>query len=131
MLMEELMTACRGSRRTAPRPPGRGGGPRGREGVRLRLRAGPDASVEASRVDAGCRGRAAPSASEAAGGGAAPGGRPVEGPGPRCHGRAGYPAQPRPVRRALCRRLDGAGVRRVVLYALRHTMATLVLRETK
>jgi len=27
--------------------------------------------------------------------------------------------------------LDGAGVRRVVLYALRHTMATLVLRETK
>jgi integrase len=43
----------------------------------------------------------------------------------------GYPHNHDRVRRAFYRALDAAGVRQVVLYALRHTMATLVLHETK
>ena len=35
------------------------------------------------------------------------------------------------MRRAFYKALDAAGVRQVVLYALRHSMATLVLHETK
>jgi len=43
----------------------------------------------------------------------------------------GYPHRLERVRRHFYRALERAGVRRVVLYALRHTMATLVLHETK
>ena len=43
----------------------------------------------------------------------------------------GYPHNHDRVRRAFYKALDVAGVRQVVLYALRHTMATLVLHETK
>jgi integrase len=43
----------------------------------------------------------------------------------------GYPHNHDRVRRAFYKALDAAGVRQVVLYALRHTMATLVLHETK
>ncbi len=43
----------------------------------------------------------------------------------------GYPHNHDRVRRAFYKGLDTAGVRQVVLYALRHTMATLVLHETK
>jgi integrase len=43
----------------------------------------------------------------------------------------GYPHNHDRMRRAFYRALDAAGVRQVVLYALRHTMATLVLHETK
>jgi len=43
----------------------------------------------------------------------------------------GYPHCLERVRRHFYRALERAGVRRVVLYALRHTMATLVLHETK
>jgi integrase len=43
----------------------------------------------------------------------------------------GYPHCLERVRHHLYRALERAGVRRVVLYALRHTMATLLLHETK
>ena len=43
----------------------------------------------------------------------------------------GYPHSPERVRRSFYVALEAAGVRQVVLYALRHTMATLVLHETK
>jgi hypothetical protein len=43
----------------------------------------------------------------------------------------GYPHNHDRVRRAFYKALGAAGVRPVVLYALRHTMATLVLHETK
>jgi integrase len=43
----------------------------------------------------------------------------------------GYPHSPERVRLSFHRALVRADVRRVVLYALRHTMATLVLAETK
>lgn len=43
----------------------------------------------------------------------------------------GYPHNHDRVRRAFYKALEAAGVRQVVLYALRHTMATLVLHETK
>jgi integrase len=43
----------------------------------------------------------------------------------------GYPHNHDRVRRAFYKALETAGVRHVVLYALRHTMATLVLHETK
>jgi integrase len=43
----------------------------------------------------------------------------------------GYPHSPERVRRSFYEALVRAGVRKVVLYALRHTMATLVLAETK
>ncbi len=55
----------------------------------------------------------------------------MDGPGPRVHRPAGYPHNHDRVRRAFYKGLDAAGVRQVVLYALRHTMATLVLHETK
>jgi integrase len=42
----------------------------------------------------------------------------------------GYPHDPNRVRRELFKVLNAARVRRVVLYALRHTSATLVLAET-
>jgi integrase len=42
----------------------------------------------------------------------------------------GYPHDPNRVRRQFFKVLEAAGVRRVVLYALRHTSATLVLAET-
>jgi len=43
----------------------------------------------------------------------------------------GYPLNHDRVRREFYKALDAAGVRQVVLYALRHTMATLVLHEMK
>lgn len=43
----------------------------------------------------------------------------------------GYPHNHDRVRRAFYKALDAAGVQQVVLYALRHTMATLVPHETK
>jgi integrase len=43
----------------------------------------------------------------------------------------GYPHNHDRVRRAFYKALEAAKVRQVVLYALRHTMATLVLHETK
>jgi integrase len=43
----------------------------------------------------------------------------------------GYPHTYDGVRRAFYKALGAAGVRQVVLYALRHTMATPVLHETK
>ena len=43
----------------------------------------------------------------------------------------GYPHSHDRVRDAFYKALKAAKVRRVVLYALRHTMATLVLHETK
>jgi integrase len=43
----------------------------------------------------------------------------------------GYPHNHDRVRHAFYKALDAANVRQVVLYALRHTMATLVLHETK
>ncbi len=42
----------------------------------------------------------------------------------------GYPHDPNRVRRRFVKALESAKVRRVVLYALRHTSATLVLDET-
>lgn len=43
----------------------------------------------------------------------------------------GYPHKDHRVRRVFYKALEAAKVRRVVLYALRHTMATLVLHDTK
>jgi single stranded DNA-binding protein len=43
----------------------------------------------------------------------------------------GYPYKDHRIRRVFYKALEAAKVRRVVLYALRHTMATLVLHDTK
>lgn len=75
--------------------------------------------------------RAAARASEDAGRRAVASRCRVDGPRPRVHRPAGYPHNHDRVRRAFYSALKAAKVRQVVLYALRHTMATLVLHETK
>jgi integrase len=114
-----------------PHPAGRGNRAHGPAGGRLPVRTGENAPLEAARLDAGRRGGTAPRTSEAAGRDAAASCRSMDGPEPRVHRPAGYPHNHDRVRRAFYKGLDAAGVRQVVLHALRHTMATLALHETK